>query len=84
MSEIRVRLYGALTLIDEVKKDKDRIKNGFLLTINESANVKDVLNMLRIPDKNVKIVSIGKERVMLDAKLKNGDVLHIYPLMGGG
>lgn len=84
MSEIRVKVYGALTLIDEVKKDKDRIKNGFLLRINKNANVKDVLDMLKIQIKDIKIVSIGKERVMLDAKLKDGDILHIFPLMGGG
>jgi molybdopterin converting factor small subunit len=84
LSEIRVRVYGALTLIDEVKKDKDRIKNGFLLRIDKHANVKDVLDMLKIPIKDVKIVSIGKERVMLDAKLKDGDILHIFPIMGGG
>ena len=84
MIEIRVRLYGALTLIDEVKKDKDRIKNGFLLRIDEHANVKDVLDMLKIPKKDIKIVSIGKERVMLDAELKDGDTLHVYPIMGGG
>ncbi len=77
-------MYGALTLLDKVKNDKDRIKNGFLLTINEPSNVKDVLNLLKIPAKDVKIVSIGKERVMLDAKLKVGDILHIFPLMGGG
>ena len=84
MSEIRVKVYGALTLIDEVKKDKDRIKNGFLLHINEHANVKDVLDMLKIPKKDIKIVSIGKERVMFDAELKDGDTLHVYPIMGGG
>jgi molybdopterin converting factor small subunit len=84
LSEIRVKLYGALNLIDEVKKDKDRIKNGFLLCINESANVKDVLDMLKIPLKDANIVSIGKERVTLNAKLKDGDIVHIYPLMGGG
>jgi molybdopterin converting factor small subunit len=88
LGEIRVRLYGALNLIDEVKKDKDRfkdrLKNGFLLSINEPANVGDVLKMLKIPIKDVNIVSIGKERVMLDAKLKDGDILHIFPLMGGG
>jgi len=82
--EIRVRLYGALTLIDEVKKDKDRIKNGFLLRINEHVNVKDALDMLKIPKKDIKIVSINKERVMLDAELKDGDTLHVYPIMGGG
>lgn len=84
MSEIRVKVYGALTLIDEVKKDKDRIKNGFLLRINEHANVKDVLDMLKIPKKDIKIVSINKERVMLDAELKDGDTLNVYPIMGGG
>ena len=84
MSEIRVKLYGALTLNDEVKKDRNRIKNGFLLTINEPASVGDVLNMLKIPARDVKIVSIGKERVLFDAKLKDGDILHIFPLMGGG
>lgn len=84
MIEIRVRLYGALTLIDEVKKDKDRIKNGFLLRINEHVNVKDALDMLKIPKKDIKIVSINKERVMLDAELKDGDTLHVYPIMGGG
>jgi sulfur carrier protein ThiS len=77
-------LYGALTLIDEVKKDKKRIKDGFLLRINESANVKDVLDMLKIRDRDVKLVSIGKKRVMLDAKLKDGDILHIFPILGGG
>jgi sulfur carrier protein ThiS len=84
LSEIRVKVYGALTLIDEVKKDKDRIKNGFLLRINEHANVKDVLDMLKIPKKDIKIVSINKERVMLDAELKDGDTLNVYPIMGGG
>jgi sulfur carrier protein ThiS len=84
LSEIRVKVYGALTLIDEVKKDKDRIKNGFLLRINEHANVKDVLDMLKIPKKDIKIVSINKERVMLDAELKEGDTLNVYPIMGGG
>jgi sulfur carrier protein ThiS len=84
LGEIRVRLYGALNLIDEIKKDKDRMKNGFLLNINEPTTVSDVLKQLKIPAKDVKIVSIGKEHVMLDAALKDGDTLHIFPLMGGG
>jgi molybdopterin converting factor small subunit len=84
LSEIRVRLYGVLSLGAEGKVDKERLKNGVLLNIDEPANVRDVLKLLKISTKAVHIVSIGKERVMLDAAVKNGDTLHIFPLMGGG
>ena len=84
MGEIRVKLYGALCLIPEVKKDKDRIKNGVPMIINEPTNVRDALKLLDIPIKNVNIVCIGKNQVMLDKELKDGDILHVFPIMGGG
>lgn len=84
MSEIRVRLYGALNLDAEGKIDKGRLKNGVLININETTRVVDVLKQLKIMIKDAHIVCIGKERVMLDAVLKDGDTLHIYPMMGGG
>lgn len=50
----------------------------------EGIKVQDVIEELRIPLKELGIVFINGKDAAMDAELKDGDVLSIFPLVGGG
>lgn len=50
----------------------------------EGTRVRDVIDMLKIPLKELGIIFINGKDAPLDAELKEGDVLSIFPLVGGG
>lgn len=84
MGQIRVRFYGAFCLIPDVRADKARLKQGILLPLAKPMCVREVLDRFEIPIQDVHLLLIGKVRVTLDAALKDGDTLHIFPMMAGG
>lgn len=50
----------------------------------EGMTVEDVIGELKLPLKELGIVFINGKDAPLDAKLKEGDTLSIFPLVGGG
>lgn len=59
-------------------------KNIQDITIKDSLTVKEVINIMELPKKEVSILMINGIGVTLDTTLKEGDVLAIFPLVGGG
>lgn len=84
MAAIRIRCYGALSQIPLIKGDKKRIKHGIEVRIAEPVMVRDVLMRLQVPLQHVRLLFVEKHRVMLDSALKDGDTLHVFPVMAGG
>jgi molybdopterin converting factor small subunit len=84
VGQIRVRFYGAFCLIPDVRADKARLKQGIVLPLAKPMRVREVLDRFEIPIHDVHLLLIGKVRVTLDAALKDGDTLHIFPMMAGG
>lgn len=64
--------------------DKKRLKEGFTVPIAEPTRVGDVLKQLQVPAEHVRLIFVDKTRVMPDTPLKDGDTLHIFPMMAGG
>lgn len=62
---------------------KGRFKEEFF-DYPEGTKVKDVIDMLKIPLKELGIIFINGKDASLDTELKEGDVLSIFPLVGGG
>ncbi|MBC7075216.1 MAG: MoaD/ThiS family protein [Syntrophomonadaceae bacterium] len=50
----------------------------------EGTKVEDVVKQLSLPVKELGIIFINGKHVSLEAKLREGDVLSIFPLVGGG
>jgi molybdopterin converting factor small subunit len=50
----------------------------------EPVLVRDVLRQLEVPLQHVRLMYVGRERVLLDTALKDGDTLHLFPVMAGG
>ena len=52
--------------------------------IPEGTTVGQVLKMLNLPEKEVKIVLINGRHADKERVLNEGDVFHVFPLMAGG
>ena len=54
------------------------------LRMEEKASVEDVLKHLDLPREMPKILLLNGVRCQAESKLKEGDVLSIFPPLGGG
>lgn len=52
--------------------------------INPGDTVLDVMNSLNIPGEKVTIIFINNKHAEVSTVLKNGDVLGLFPPIGGG
>ena len=77
---VTIKLFATLT---RYKKDA-RAGRPFELDLPEHAVVKDVLDLLQIPAGETKIVFINNIIQELDTALKEGDVVGMFPPVGGG
>jgi len=73
--KITVKLFASLRTHGENIQD---------IIIGDSLTVKDVINLMALPKEEVSILMINGIGVNLDTKLKEADVLAIFPLVGGG
>lgn len=73
--EIRIRLYGVF----RIDRFKEEVRDYPLGT-----TVREVVEELRIPDRLLGIVLINGVHAGVDELLKDGDVLTLLPLLGGG
>lgn len=52
--------------------------------IEEKTTVRDVVEALKIPERQAKLIFVNGEKKPLDTLLKDGDRLGIFPPVGGG
>lgn len=73
--EINVKLFATLRE-GRFKEEKAKIE--------ENTQVKDVINKYAIPMEEVKICLVNGRDANLNQSLKSGDILSIFPPVGGG
>jgi molybdopterin converting factor small subunit len=77
--KIFVNLYGGLE-----KYSKEGKRKNNLIEVSEGALVNDVINILEMPDEEVKIIMVNGIHASLDYELSAGDVVSLFPLLFGG
>jgi molybdopterin converting factor small subunit len=75
LMKVRVKLFATL----RIGRDKDNIYE-----LKDGTRAIDVINMLNIKLDDVKILLINGQDGDFDVQLKDGDVLSIFPPVGGG
>ncbi len=78
--EIEVKLFA--TLRDYLPKGSGRF--SCKMEIDNTTRVQDILNRLNIPEEIPKILLINGVHAKKDQRLKDGDVLSIFPPVAGG
>jgi len=78
--EIEVKLFA--TLRDYLPKGSSRF--SCKMEIDDRTTVEDILTRLNIPEDMPKIILINGTHAKKDQKLKEGDVLSIFPPVAGG
>lgn len=73
--KVRVKLFA--TLRNGREKDK-------VYELNEKTKIKDVIEMLNIDRGDVKILLINGQDADFETELNEGDVVAIFPPVGGG
>lgn len=78
--QVSVKLFATLT------RYKEGAKTGtpFLVDLPDDAKVLDLINTLRVPPEEAHIIFINRIIVTPEAGIKNGDVIGIFPQVGGG
>ena len=78
--EIEVRLFA--TLQEYVPMGE--MRHTFKLAVEEGTQIEDILTRLKIPEKMPKILLVNGKYAPKDSVLQPGDVLSIFPPLGGG
>lgn len=78
--EIEVKLFA--TLRDYLPKGSSRF--SCKMEIDDRTTVEDILSRLNIPKDMPKIILINGTHAKKDQRLKEGDVLSIFPPVAGG
>ncbi len=73
---IQLKLFATLRAYTPNNADEYPIKSGM--------TVKDIVDELRIPIEDAKLVFVNSTRRDFDAPLADGDRLGIFPPVGGG
>lgn len=72
---ITVKLFATLRMYGE-KEQK--------VAMETSLTPRDIIDRLRLPGNEVAIVMINGRHALIDAVLNDGDVLSLFPAVGGG
>ena len=73
--QIEVRLFAYF------REGRFKKKN---IEVNESTTLLDVLNDLKIDKEDVSLILISGKDGKFDSKFKDGDILALFPPVGGG
>ncbi|SHI53166.1 Molybdopterin converting factor, small subunit [Dethiosulfatibacter aminovorans DSM 17477] len=73
--KITVKLFATL------RENREKVA---IHDIDEGTTPKDIIEGLDIPLKDVAIIMVNGRRVDEDAEMKDGDVLALFPPVGGG
>ena len=63
---------------------KENVGSSCALKLSKSAKVEDVINQLRIPKDSFQLVLVNGSPKHIHEELRDGDVLAIFPAIGGG
>ena len=77
---ITVKLFATLIHF----KNDSRTGKPFEVELPDSSLVKDLINLLNIPPQETHVVFINNIIEEHDSKLKDGDVVGLFPPVGGG
>lgn len=72
---IEVRLFASL---------REGRGKKLIMNLNEGSTPQDIINQLKINEKDVAILLINGKDGELDRKLADGDIISIFPPVGGG
>ncbi len=75
MKEIEVR-YFATFRKNGIKKET--------ITFDDKLRVEDVLRLKKIEEDEVAILLVNGKKTSVETELKNGDVVSLFPPVGGG
>lgn len=77
---VTVKLFATLVRF----KEGARAGKAFDMELLEGSTVQDLINVLKIPVEETHVVFINSIIVENEAKLKDGDVVGLFPPVGGG
>lgn len=77
---VTVKLFATLVRF----KEGTRAGKPFEMELPESATVHDLIDMLQIPPEETHVVFINNIIEEHESKLKDGDVVGLFPPVGGG
>lgn len=77
---VTVKLFATLVRF----KEGTRAGRPFEMELPESATVHDLIDMLKIPPEETHVVFINNIIEEHQSKLKDGDVVGLFPPVGGG
>lgn len=75
---IKIKTYGLL------RKYIPEEVNPYEMEVKEGTTVSEILNILKIPNEYVPVVTAGGKKVDMSYLIKDGDELTLLPIMGGG
>ncbi|MFX1507758.1 MAG: MoaD/ThiS family protein [Promethearchaeota archaeon] len=78
---VKVKLFA--TLRDYGPKGVE-LGKSFSVTLEEGVTVATLLEMLKIPNKEAKIIMINGNNSEVEDKIIEGDTIAIFPPVGGG
>lgn len=73
--KIKVRLFATL---------RDGRGKEVVLDLKEGAPAQEIVNLLKIPEREVAIFLINGRHGSMDQVIKEGDTVSIFPPIGGG
>lgn len=78
--QVTLKLYG---IIELYINDYDR-KSGLTLELNSFRSIRQILEEKNIPTTIISLLLSGNKIINLDYQVQNGDVIKVFPHMGGG
>ena len=78
--KVKVKLYATLRRYFP----EAELGESTLVEISEGATVSDLLKKIGIPKGETKIVLLNANKVKLDQRLREGDLVVLFPPIGGG
>ena len=78
--QVTVKLFATLTRYGQGK----RAGMPFIVELSENANLYDLINLLKIPSKETRIIFVNGIIQESDYRIKDGDEVGIFPPIGGG
>ena len=79
MTQVELRLFGDLRKYQDTPLDV-----GYNMHVKEGTSILDIINQLRIPVDDTKIILVNGRHKELDYILCQGDRLAIFPAVAGG
>ena len=78
--QITVKLYATLNRYGP----NERAGTPFIIELSENATLYDLINLLKIPPEETRIMFVNGIIQESDYRLKDGDEVGIFPPIGGG